>query len=129
MSHIYYSEQIAKRTFCGINTKDAYMQAVKWYATNIIAKDDLHNIQVEYVKEKDNRSVTIKLFAVLDETEVKEQHCECCKEMHRSFFINEATECSKCSIAGYQRRLERKLQVKSGYYKELLSKVLKEEDV
>lgn len=129
MAHLYYSEQIADKTFRGSSIKDAYMRAVKWYASAVISKDKLHNVQVEFVKDKVEPVVTLKLFAVMDEQEAREQYCACCREMHHLFFINEATECSRCNAAGYQRRLEERLQIKVSYYKELLNKTLKEEDV
>lgn len=128
MTYIYYSEQIAKKTFYGINTKDAYMKAVKWYASNVIANDKLKDVHVEYTKGE-NSSIVMKLFATLNEEEVMERHCACCKEMHRSFFINQSTNCDRCNIAGYKRRLEKQIKIKAGYCKELLSKILKEEEV
>ena len=129
MAQILYSRPFGRKVFKGTSIKDAYMKACKWYASNVIAKDKLHNVQVEYIKDAEANTVTIVLYAVLSETDVKEQHCQCCKEMLHSFFINEATECSRCSAAGYQRRLEQKLSVKLSYYKELLGKILTEGEV
>lgn len=129
MAQILYSQPFGRKVFKGASIKDAYMKACKWYASNVIAKDKLHNVQVEYIKDAKANTVTIVLYAVLSETDVKEQHCQCCKEMHRSFFINEDTHCDRCSAAGYQRRLEQKLSVKLSYYKELLGKILTEGEV
>lgn len=129
MAQILYSQPFGRKVFKGASIKDAYMKACKWYASNVIAKDKLHNVQVEYIKDAKANTVTIVLYAVLSETDVKEQHCQCCKEMHHSFFINEDTHCDRCSAAGYQRRLEQKLSVKLSYYKELLDKILTEGEV
>lgn len=118
---ICYSKQFAQKVFRGITTKEAYMKAVKWYASNIIAKDELHEVQVEF--EKGTNQVTVKLFAVLKEQDVRDRHCEICKEMHKSFFINEANNCSVCNASAYQRRLDQQISVKHGYYKELFSKM------
>lgn len=118
-----FSEEFYKRQFTADNMKSAYMLAVKWYATNVLSKDELHNVHVEFEKDKQSPTVTIHLFAVLDkETDVMEQHCACCKEMHHSFFINEDAACNRCSALGFQNRLERKIQIKRDYYKELLRK-------
>ena len=65
------------------------MKAVKWVATNVLSKDELHNVLVEYDKDKQSPTVTVHLYAAFPEKEVKEQHCKCCEEMHHSFFINE----------------------------------------
>lgn len=121
MVRLHYSEQFAQRVFNGATTKDAYMKACKWYASNIIARDELHEIQCEFVKGINQ--VTLKLFAVLPEAEVLASHCQCCKEMHHSFFINEDTACNRCSAMAYQRRLKQKIAIKVGYYKSLVSKL------
>lgn len=126
MGKLFYTQKFAKKRFRGEDVKDAYMKACKWYASNVIAKDKLHHIQVEYIKEKDN-SVTMVLYASLPEEEAMEHHCQCCKEMHHAFFINEDTACNRCSAAGYQRRLVEHLSVKIDYYKQLLRRIIDED--
>lgn len=118
---ICYSKQFAQKTFKSATTKDAYMKAVKWYASNIIARDELHEIQVEFVKGINQ--VTLKLYAVMQEQVVRENHCEICREMHKSFFINEATNCNSCKMLAYQKRLDQKMSVKYQYYKELFGRL------
>lgn len=125
-SKLYYSECFGKKSFYGISSKDAYMKACKWYASNVIAKDKLHNVQVEFIKDPKHPKVTLSLYAVLPEGEAREQHCRCCEEMHRAFFINENNNCNLCVAAGYQRRLEERIGIKVGYYKELLGKTTRE---
>lgn len=129
---IKYSREFYKKSFTADTMKSAYMLAVKWYATNVLSKVEFANVQVQFIKEKENKSkyptITIHLFAVQDgENDVMSQHCQCCKEMHRSFFINEDTNCSRCSAAGFQRRLEEKINIKMNYYKEMLRKRLEEQ--
>ncbi len=119
---IKYSEEFAKKKFTADSMKEAYLKACKWYASNVLAKDEMHEVQVVFEKDKHSPTVTIHLSVVLKEREVLEQHCQCCKEMHHSFFINEDTICNRCSAMGYQRRMEQKIQIKKTYYKELLSK-------
>lgn len=126
MGKMFYTQQFGKKTFRGASTKDAYMNACKWYASNVIAKDKLHCIQVEYIKEKEGNAVTMVLYASLPEEEVMEQHCTCCKEIHHSFFINEDTHCDRCSAIGFQRRLQQKLAIKIDYYKVMLRKIVEE---
>ena len=123
----YYSERIAQKTFKGRTTKDAYMKAVKWYATNVISKDHLHGIQVEYEKCKDKPVIVMTLYAVIPEQEIKEQHCNICREMHHSFFVNEQTDCSRCNALGLQNRIERLMSIKVEYYKEILRKMQSDE--
>lgn len=120
-SGICYSKQFGQKTFSGESVKDAYMKAAKWYASNIIAKDKLHEVQVEFVKG--TNQVTIKLFAVLPEQVIRDRHCAICREVHHSFFINEANNCNVCDAGAYQRRMAETMSIKYNYYKELFSKV------
>lgn len=126
MGKMFYTQQFGKKTFRGESTKDAYMKACKWYATNVIAKDKLHHIYVEYTKEKDGKAVTMILYASISENEVMDQHCMCCKEMHHSFFINEDTHCDRCSVISFQRRIQQKLAIKIDYYKGILRGIVEE---
>lgn len=105
--------------------KSAYLSAVKWYSTNVLSKAEFINVQVQFIKENKNEfpTITVHLFAVQDgEQDVMSQHCKCCKEMHSNFFINEMTDCNRCSALGFQNRLEQKINVKKDYYRELLRK-------
>lgn len=121
-TQILYSKQVAKKKFSGATVKDAYMKACKWYASNIIAKDDLHEIQVEFKKNNEEKSVELIMYAVLSAEEVMQQHCTCCKEMHHAFFINEANNCNVCNAGAYERRMQNKIAVKVDYYRELLKR-------
>lgn len=125
MSKLHFSQEFYRKSFTAEEMKDAYMKAIKWYATNVLSKDELHNVQVEFEKKTNEQqlpTVVIHLFAVLSEKEVFDQHCQCCKEMHRSFFINENNNCNICAAAGYQNRLEQKIEIKRSYYAELIKK-------
>lgn len=122
MATIFYSTQVAKKSFTGATVKEAYMKAVKWYASNIIAKDDLHEIQVEYKKDDEAKRIDMFLYAVLSAEEVMEQHCTICKEIHHSFFINEANNCNVCNAGAYERRMKTKIAVKVDYYRDLLKR-------
>lgn len=122
---IKYSQEFFKKSFTADSMKSAYMLAVKWYSTNVLSKAEFINVHVQFIKEDKEEfpTITIHLFAVQDgEKDVMAQHCECCREMHHSFFINEDTHCNRCSALGLQKRLEQKMDVKKSWYKELLRK-------
>lgn len=126
---IKYSREFYKKSFTADTMKAAYMSAVKWYSTNVLSKAEFVNVHVQFIKEDkcEYPTITIHLFAVQDgEQDVMTQHCECCREMHNSFFINEDTYCGRCSAAGFQRRLEKKIDIKMSYYKGMLRKQLGE---
>ena len=120
---IKFSQEFYKKQFTADTMKAAYMSAAKWYATNVLSKAELMNVHVEFVKDEKNQfpTITLHLYAVLnDEQEVFAQHCSCCEEMHRSFFINENNNCNICAAKGYQNRMEQKIQIKRDWYRELL---------
>lgn len=117
---IKYSREFAKKSFTSEDMKTSYLRAAKWYATNVLSKDELHNVLVEFEKDKQSPTVTIHLFATLNEKEMREQHCKCCEEMHRSFFINENNNCNICAARGYQNRIDERMSVKIDYYRRFI---------
>lgn len=122
---IKYSQEFFKKSFIAGDMKSAYLSAVKWYSTNVLSKAEFENVHVQFIKEDKTEfpTVTIHLFAVQDgEKDVMAHHCQCCREMHHSFFINEDTHCNRCSALGFQNRLEQKITSKKEWYKELLRK-------
>lgn len=119
-----YSEEFMKKDFVGVSMKDAYLKACKWYASNVLAKDELHDVTVEYVKDYERQSptVTIHLFVTMEEQEVRSAHCEICKEMHSHFYCNDETNCNWCNVKGYQNRCDQRIKVKKEWYKREVNK-------
>lgn len=118
----FYQQEFFKKEFTGPTMKSAYMSAVKWIATNVLSKVEMKDVSVSYEKSKDSPTITIRLFAVLNESEVEKNHCTICRESHSSFFMNNAANCSSCSTKAYQRRLSETLKTKKIYYKEILGR-------
>lgn len=120
---IRYSEEIDRKTFTDSTMKGAYLKACKWYASNVLSKDELTGIHVEFEKRYDGTvpTVTIHLYASLVEDEVLNSHCQICKETHSSFYINDETNCNYCKVKAYQRRLENKIAVKKQYSREIIN--------
>lgn len=119
MAQLLYARQFASKTFTSTSVKDAYMKAVKWYATNVVSDPELRETKVEVIKG--DNSVTLKMFASLTEKVAMEEHCQCCKEMHSNFYINEDTACNRCSVSGLENRLKQKLDVKVSYCRQAIS--------
>ena len=121
---IKYSKEFFKKKFTALTMKEAYMAAVKWYATNVISKDELHNVHVEFEKTKDEQfpTVTIRLHAILSEDELRERYCKLCRESHSLFYMNSNYNCNRCEARAYQARTDDMLRVKLEYYRELISK-------
>ena len=118
MKHKYTSEFLRKQ-FTGKNMKEAYMNACKWYATNVISKDEIKDVQVQFEKQSDSPSIVLRLFVTADEKWLAEEHCKICRETHRLFYMNDIN-CQNCNVSGYQRRNESILDVKKDFYREKL---------
>lgn len=114
---LLYTQEFLSKKFSGKNMKEAYLKACKWFATNVLSKDELHCIQASYEKIYDEQSptVVIHLYASLLEGEARAKHCNICKEMHKSFFSNEETNCSSCKLKSYQNRCEQHIKIKTEY--------------
>lgn len=114
-----YTVEILKKQFAGKNMKEAYMNACKWYATNVISKDEIKDVQVQFEKQKDSPSIVLHLFVTVDENWLAEEHCKICREAHRLFYMNDIN-CQNCNLAGYQNRCKSLLEIKRNSYREKL---------
>ena len=129
MKSITYSKEFFNIKFSADKMKDAYLKACKWYATNVLSKDELHEVQVEFEKGFDEQqypTITIHLFVTLSEEELRERHCNICREFHSLFYINQQHNCNKCDVKAYQQRADETLNTKVNYYKERISKSIKD---
>lgn len=121
---IVYGREFFKMKFTADSMKKAYMNACKWYATNVLSKDELHDVQVVFEKNYDEQfpTVTIRLFASLDGKELNERHCEICRETSNLFYMHTNDNCNRCASNAYQRRAESMIKNKIEYYKEIIHK-------
>lgn len=125
---ITYGRKFFEIKFSAETMKQAYMKACKWYATNVLSKDELHEVQVEFEKGYDEQqfpTITIHLFVALDEEIIKERHCKICREVSKSPFTNKVSDCNNCEVTAYQKRKDDTVRVKAEYYKELIAKTVK----
>ena len=127
---IYYSKEFFRKKFTAETMKKAYMDACKWYSSNVISKDELHSVQIEFEKIPGEALPTlmIHLYAVLSEDELRERHCNICRESHSVFYMNNYVDCNKCAAKAYQERTDDMLRVKLEYYHGLILKRAKEDD-
>lgn len=114
-----YTEEAASKVFSSKTRKEAYLDACKWLATNIINKEEFENVQFRIDKNDGSPSVTLRLFVCVEENRLKKEHCEACREAHRLFYMNDIN-CQTCTIAGYQNRSKSILNVKCAYIRNKL---------
>lgn len=119
-------QKFYERDFKAEKSKDAYLKACKFVASNILSKGSKVEVSkvtwdVERVDKEDGLpTFRLSLYFKFDDTQTMQQTCEACKEFHKSFFINENYNCNRCNKVGYEKRVNQKLSIGSEYMKKLL---------
>lgn len=119
---MFISNKIYTITFKGETTRKAYEKACKWVAKNIVSNLD-KNVNIQWKIEKvENNTVELVVFNVVNISEEKSKFCKICKDYHKSFFINENFNCSRCNMITFIKRLEEKERISSKFSKEQIFK-------
>lgn len=121
-----YIEKFYERDFKDEDPKQAYLKACKFVASNIISKGS--KVEVSKVtwdvnrveQEGDLPTFRLSLYIKFDDTQFMEQTCNACKQFHKSFFINENFNCSRCNKVGYEKNVKQKLMIGAEYFRKLL---------
>lgn len=103
-------KKVYEQVFAANNYKSAYLKACKWYASNILAKNNSECISEKIEKLKGSQSVKLTLYIVIDAEQTQERHCEICEEMRGAFFINgNKHACESCALLPFKKRLCEKI--------------------
>lgn len=110
------------------NSKEAYLSACKWAATNIVNKVEIGDTFWRIIKVEGASLPTFKLelFCLIDEGAHRKEFCDRCKEFHHSFFVNQFYNCNSCNMITYSKSLEKRLNIKKQFRKERIRFVLDE---
>jgi hypothetical protein len=116
------------KTFKDADSKEAYLKAMRWYATNVVSDDILKETFLKVVKGKEGflQTITIELYATIDDEEHRKKFCDRCQEFHKLFYINQQYNCDKCNMMANKSQIEAKLAIKKDYRKGILKKKLLE---
>ena len=114
------------KTFRGMDSKEVYLQAMKWYAKYVVSDDVLNDTTLKIIKGKEGvqSTITIELYAFIEEIEHRRKFCDRCQEFHKLFYINQQFNCDKCNMMANKAQIEEKLQIKKDYRKDVLRKKL-----
>lgn len=122
-----YIEKFYEREFKAKDSKEAYLKACKFVASNIVSKDSKVEVtkvvwDVVRIEDKEENLPTFRLtlYFKFDDTEFMQQTCNACKQFHKSFFINENYNCSRCNKVGYESNIKNKLSIGASYFIKLL---------
>ena len=123
-----YIEKFYERSFRAESPKEAYMKACKFVASNVISKGskveakeitwDVSRVDAE--KGESLPTFRLTLYYKFDDTEFMKMTCQACKEFHKSFFINENFNCSKCNKVGYEKNVRQAMSIGLTHYRNLL---------
>lgn len=107
-------ELIKKKEFKGPTMKGAYLEACKWVSTNIIAKNNCHNVTYRMYKKKQSlleNIIEVEIYAYVEEEEVLTHHCDICKELARGLYMKENRfRCEVCKIEPFMKRLKERIE-------------------
>ena len=118
---IKYCKKIFEKSFTGESTKQAYLKACKFYSSKFIARgDEFGEVSCRFIKETSSQlpTITLKVYAMLSETELREKNCTICREAHSSFFLNNSYSCAECHASAYLKRLDTAMEKKELMCKE-----------
>lgn len=119
-----YVEEFYKKTFTADNNVNAYLKACKWLANRVIKyEDETENVMYKVNKVEGSPSYEVVLFVKVDEEQVYEQNCDCCKEAHELFYMKSNKDCcSTCRINPYRERLKHRASIMASHFKKKLIK-------
>lgn len=126
---IKYAEPIMRKRFTDEDLKTAKKKALQWIGKYVACREELADVSYALESEEDPIPVvTVTLFAMLDEHDARERHCQLCQEFHSHFFINENCNCSECKALALENRMSDMLRTKKSYYRECLKGILGKEE-
>lgn len=115
-----YGDKVARKEFKAKNHKEAYLKAVKWYASYIMSNKYTNDCLVQYIK-KSSDTIIVTVYACLGKDEIDKKHCEICKQMHNSFFISQETNCAWCNTKAYMNRITERINHKLSFVKKQIN--------
>ena len=107
---MYVCEKVKEQVFEARKTKEAYLEACKWVASNVIALNNSKNLgyKIEKHETKGNlKAVKLTVYVQIEEQEVYDKNCNVCRECSNLFYLKENKNlCDGCKINPYRERLK-----------------------
>uniref|UniRef100_A0AAU8B148 Phage protein n=1 Tax=Dulem virus 36 TaxID=3145754 RepID=A0AAU8B148_9CAUD len=123
---MFVNEKLFERIFEGETTKEAYMNACKWLASNVIAVNNMEYIQCKFIKVDKGytnyaKSIRLEVYAMLEEKEEFEHFCKVCKEAGNLFYsVEDKYRCYNCKLKPYRDRVKQDIDRRKDYIKGVL---------
>lgn len=122
-----YTIKVLEKDFQHEVSKEAYLKACGWVATHVINKEEemgrcFWNIS-KISGTGEIPTFKLKVYATLSEEEIREKHCEICKQVHNLFYMNhDKSHCSECKLKAYFIRVEEAMADRKKLIKEKIKK-------
>lgn len=125
-----YCEPLVRKRFSGETLSEAKTKALKWYGRYAACKKEFSNTMCSLEDVSDGQSpiVALTVYVCLDQKEVQEKHCGVCKEFRGLFYVNNQSNCSRCDVTAFNRRVEEMLHIKKSYDREQLKRIIEEDE-
>lgn len=104
-----YIKEVCSKQFTDKVSKNAYLKACKWLTKVVSQKEINEHVTYNIVKTYDNYGLptfVVTIYAVANEKELEDRHCNICKEIHNSFLMHERVTCAECKLKAFQRRID-----------------------
>ena len=125
-----YIQKFYEQRFRADTSKEAYLRACKFVASNVISgssKVEADKVTWDVVRVESESGLPtflLTLYCKFDDTEFMKMSCEACKQFHKSFFVNQDYNCSRCNKIGYEKNIQQKLLIVSEQFKKILDNEL-----
>jgi len=115
------SMPLLTKEFSDANSKEAYLKACKWAAKHIVSKVEAGQDTFWNITKKPDTSLptfVLEVHTMIDASEHQQSFCNACREFHKSFFVNEETNCNSCRYLAFTKQIGQRLEIKKAYRKE-----------
>lgn len=117
-----HCKQVFTKTFEHEVSKQAYLNACKWLAQNIYGNVELARHVTVSIEKGTSQSpaFTVVVYAKENEEELRKSFCKHCHMLHTTFFSIDGMNCGECKAGSYFKQLDKQVNSKADFIKEVL---------
>lgn len=107
--------EVYQKEFTDRTMKNAYLQACKWVSGEFIAVNNSKDLTYKFEKQsgKGLPTILLKVYAMLDEEEIHNRHCNICKQATELAYLKQNKyQCEVCKVNPYRERIKNEVKNK-----------------
>lgn len=103
-----YCEEIISKEFRNEISKQAYLDACKWLAKNVVGKKVSQYTSYKIIKKEKEKIPTfeVKIFMNVEAKELNEGFCKHCKMIYSAFYQVDKINCNDCKFNAYKKKMQ-----------------------